>query len=305
MALTPEQQYAQVAANRSPEDKAFYEDQQRRIALQQSQTQAGMWGPTGSEPTGATAAAAMESSAPAPSPAPAAGGGSVDPFAEIGGGVQTPDGSWLPKNHPAAAQYLQSSQSSQSSTSTTPGAPAAPTDPLSNQALSNTVRSSYLQMAQQSKTPDKNDPALRAQADAFGANVERQKRNYIADQAESLGPMATGALRGQERMASERAGQAAGGFEAELVGREIQARRGEIMQSLQMLSSILSDQERMALQRELAEMDAQLRRLGIETGARADSARLGEQARQFDNQLGFQIGDREAYYNNQALQYLL
>lgn len=302
MALTPEQQYAQVAANRSPEDRAFYEDQQRRIALQQAQTDAGLWGPTGPgpEPTGATAAAAMTASAPAPT-----GGGSVDPFAEIGGGVQTPDGSWLPRNHPAAAQYLQAQPVAQPTASaTTPGAPGASGPDLSNQAISNQVRTSYLDMARQSKTPDANDPAIRAQADAFSANVERQRRNYVADQAESLGPMATGALRGQERMSAERAGQATGSFEAELVGREIQARRSEIMQSLQMLSSILSDQERMALQKELAEMDAQLRRLGIETSARTAGAQIGEQARQFNNQLGFQIGDREAFYNNQALQYL-
>jgi hypothetical protein len=99
------------------------------------------------------------------------------------------------------------------------------------------------------------DPNVRAQADAYNANEQRASRNYLADVAEKAGPQAN--LAGEQRMAAERLGQRTGGFEAELIGREQAARRDEIQQALQMWGGLLSNDQRMALERELATMSNQ------------------------------------------------
>lgn len=116
----------------------------------------------------------------------------------------------------------------------------------------------------QGLTPDRNDPAIRAQADAYAANQERARRNYLSDTAERSGPFAN--LRGERRMASERYGAQTGAFEAELLGREVAARRDEVAQALQLLTGRVSAEEEMGLRRELADLEAQLRREGLATG---------------------------------------
>lgn len=115
--------------------------------------------------------------------------------------------------------------------------------------------------AQQGLALDRNDPIIRAQADAYAANEERARRNYVSDAAERYGPLAN--IRGEERMAAERAGQRTGAFEAELLGRELQARRDEIAQSLSQLGSMLSDDQRLALTRELELLNLALREQGM------------------------------------------
>lgn len=266
----------------------------------------------------------------------------TDPFAAVGGGVQIQGGTWVPKSHPLAQQAgaaasspttsgsgtatsstpqsLSQQAAGASTTSSTPG--AAPAQTTTNQGTQDVVRNSYLAQATQGTQIDRNDPNFRQQADAFSAGVERQRRNYVADQAEALGPYATGALRGQERMSAEKAGQAVGGFEAELVGRELAQRRSEIQAALEGLRGMVSTDQQAQLQRELAQLDAQMRALGINTGASTaasdlalreklgigglnlDLLRLAQQQNQFADTLGFNVADREAYYNNLALQNL-
>src|SRR5690606_6407348 len=138
--------------------------------------------------------------------------------------------------------------------SSTPG--AAPTQSTTNQGTQDVVRNSYLAQATQGTQIDTTDPNFRQQVAPFAAAVERQKRDFISDQAEALGPTATGALRGQERMAAERAGQAIGGFEAELVGRELQQRRAERQHALADLGNLPSDGQRRAPERPVAERNA-------------------------------------------------
>ena len=137
--------------------------------------------------------------------------------------------------------------------------PGPQTDPRADalyQAL--TARS------QQGLDVDRTNPAVRAQADAFSAQQDRSQRNYISDTAERMGPFASGALQGERRMAAERAGQASGAFEAQLVGREIAARRDEIAQALSQMQGLLTTDQEMALRRELADLEATLRREGYD-----------------------------------------
>lgn len=114
--------------------------------------------------------------------------------------------------------------------------------------------------AKQGAGADPNDPIIRAQTDAFAATQERSKRNYLSDLAERQGPLAN--LQGEQRMASERVGQNVSGFQAELLGREMAARRDEIAQALVQAQGLLSGDQQAALQRELATLNAELTRRG-------------------------------------------
>lgn len=111
--------------------------------------------------------------------------------------------------------------------------------------------------AQQGLNVNRNDPTVRAQVDPFAANVERSRRNYVSDVAERSGPYAN--IRGEERMAAERAGQQTGAFEAEIIGREVAARRDEIQQALLLWGNQLTNDQRMALERELAQLQDRAR----------------------------------------------
>jgi hypothetical protein len=170
---------------------------------------------------------------------------------------------------------------------------------------------------------DPNDPNIRQQVAPYAAAIERQKRSTMSDMAEQAGPLASGALRGQERMLGERAGQAVGGFEADLVGRELQNRRDEIRQAMEQYGGVLDADQQRQLSRELATLDAQLKQMGISSqeglgyaelglkeklgtaGLNIDLMRLLQQGQQFGDDLGFRVGDREAYWNAEALRQLL
>ena len=116
----------------------------------------------------------------------------------------------------------------------------------------------------------------------------------MADAAERNGPFATGATAGEARMLQERGGQAAGLFEAQLITQELTARREEILTALAALQGRMTEEQKLALQRELAQLDAQLQ-----------YAQLGQQQGQFADTLGFNIADREAYYNDLALRRMM
>lgn len=132
---------------------------------------------------------------------------------------------------------------------------------------------------------DRTNPIIRSQADAYSANEERARRNYISDTAERLGPQAN--IRGEQRMAAERMGQRTGAFEAELMGRELTARRQEISEALSLLGGLLSDDQRLALQRELGLLDNAFRHQSLQSNND-----------QFAAQLGFNYADRSNYWDS-------
>lgn len=275
----------------------------------------------------------------------------VDPFASIGGGIYA-NGSWIPKS--MAGQQMSTGGMAPTSGATTsgstapqpaapPAAPAAtnvndqaqaastysatpganPVPYTTNQGTQDVVRNSYLAQATQGTQVNPNDPALKQQTDAYNAGVERKVRDYVADQAESLGPDATGALRGQTRMANEQAGQAEGGFSAQVVGQELQNRRTEIQNALSQLSGLMTQDQQAALQQKLADLDAQIKTLGINTDAGTAAAQLALQGKlgtagigvdllklsqgdqQFSDNMAYNIANLEANYNNLGLRTLL
>lgn len=142
------------------------------------------------------------------------------------------------------------------------------------------------------------NPAIRAQSDAYRANEERTKRGFLADLAERSGPFAN--LTAESRLASERVGQRTGAFEAQLTADEIRARRDEIAQALAMASGMLSQDQQVALQRELSMLNTALAREQMALTGRGldqDWQRALLQNQQYMAQLGFQAEDRATYYD--------
>ena len=134
--------------------------------------------------------------------------------------------------------------------------------------------------AQQSLDIDPNDPIIRRQTDAFGANAERASRTHVGNIAERSGPLAN--ILGEERLAAERLGQTTGAFEAELIGRELTARRQEIADAIKGLSGRITADQQQQLQRELATIDASLQQQGLGLQERG----LEQNDRQFAQQMG-------------------
>ena len=68
------------------------------------------------------------------------------------------------------------------------------------------------------------DPVVRAQVDAYSAAQERARRNYLADLAEKAHGNPVN-LQGENRLTAEKMGQAVGQFAADVIAKEIEARR--------------------------------------------------------------------------------
>lgn len=151
--------------------------------------------------------------------------------------------------------------------------------PSANAGRSDEFFKVLMNRATQGTAVNRNDPNIRAQVDPLTAQMERSSRNYIDDVAERAGPLAN--IQGERRLAAERTGQAAGQLEAEVIGREISARRDEIAQALMLYGSQLSNEQRLEMERELAQLNAQLQREGF--GLRRDE--MGLQNDQFLREL--------------------
>ena len=166
--------------------------------------------------------------------------------------------------------------------STTPG--AAPSNATTNQGTQDVVRNSYLQTLQKGTAVDTTDPNFRQQADAFGSAQERARRNMIDDAGEAAfaaGARGAGGNLVEQRMINEGAARNVGQFEAELVGRELQSRRDEIKNALGSLGGMIDNDQRNALQRELAALDAAIKRESL-----AQTGSLGSQDLSLRNKLG-------------------
>lgn len=178
----------------------------------------------------------------------------------------------------------------------TPAAPAStgPAGPVANipdlpaaqrSADKTALIQQLMQRAQQGTKIDPNDPNIRGQVDAFSAQTERSRRNYLADQAEGTSPYSTGAMRGEERMTAERAGQAVGQLEVQLRDRELTARRDEIQQALDSLGGLLTEEERNGLEREKFNITSALEKTRINTQNNQFFAGLNQNDRQFATQI--------------------
>lgn len=187
----------------------------------------------------------------------------------------------------------QSNQAMQAWSAQPAPAPAAPAPDPRRDELYNTL----LQRSKQSLDLT-GDPTIAAQTTAYRANQDRATRDYISDTAEKAGPLAN--IQGERRMAAERNGQNTATFEAELRSRELTSRRDEIQQALQGLQGILSQDQQVGLQRELAAINQMLEQQRIDLSGKS----LDQQWREalMQNQLGLgslglQAEDRASYWD--------
>jgi hypothetical protein len=171
----------------------------------------------------------------------------------------------------SAPQGFASQWSSPSLTGAQWGASTAASGPSQDQidtkAKSDALYQRLLADSQQSLNIDPStDPNIRVQADAYSANEERARRNYLSDAAEGHGQFAN--MDGERRMAAERMGQRTGSFEAGLVGSELTARRAAIQDRLHSMQGMLSAEQVQELQHELALMDNGIREKQVAAGIR-------------------------------------
>jgi hypothetical protein len=99
------------------------------------------------------------------------------------------------------------------------------------------------------------DPIIRPQVDAFDASRQRQDKNTLSSLAEQAGPNSN--LEAAKRSAGEASGQATSSYQAGLAQNEVTARRQEIAQALQLGAGLLTQEQQMALQEELHNLDLQ------------------------------------------------
>lgn len=152
------------------------------------------------------------------------------------------------------------------------------------------------QRSQQSLAINPADPVISGQVDAYSAEQERAKRNYLADVAERTGPLSN--IAGETRMANEKAGQNTSGYQADLMGRELTSRRAEISQALSSMQGMLTTDQENTLRMQLAQMDDAIKRMGLAqnqsqfTASQAQNASQfgatqAQQAQQFGQSLGY------------------
>jgi hypothetical protein len=181
------------------------------------------------------------------------------------GGAPAPNGGYVPYQAPAANAAPASAQ------------PAAPSQ---TQQRADDLYNILNQRATQSLDVSRDDAAFRPQREAFAVAQERARRDYLADIAESSGPLAN--LRGEQRLSFERAGQNIGSFEANLVATELQRRRDEIASALTMQAQFLTAEQQRELTERLAEMDRAIQLQQMQISDSQFGARLGFDREQAD-----------------------
>lgn len=180
-----------------------------------------------------------------------------------------------------------------------PGAPPVeptPDDPGIDQYVSDELRRRLLEMLQESVGEvDPNDPALVARRNAFlrGQNrgLERQ-RNALAERNAAEGTLETGGFDTDvNQLYTEATGREAD-FEANLIGEEIQGQRARLQQAMALAAEMGDSEAARNLQLQIAEMDQELRRLGItsDTDLRRQALALQERLGLSDLELRRMLG---------------
>lgn len=112
---------------------------------------------------------------------------------------------------------------------------------------------------------------------------------------------AGGPLDAETNSINENLGMDEGKLMAGFIGDELKNKRDDLIQALQFAQG----EEKTALQLQISQMDAELRRYGIDSAASTASAQLGQQNNQFYDQMGNNNAWQEYMYNqvfNQNLQ---
>lgn len=146
---------------------------------------------------------------------------------------------------------------------------------------SNTLWNILMGRAGMDETPSAKDPIIAAQVNAYRAEQERATRNNLDQLAEAGGPNAN--LNMERRMGNEAAARATGGLQSQLMANELTARRNMIQNALSQMGGMLSDEQKLQLQRELGYLDAALNQQRINSANDQFMAELGLRAEDQSN----------------------
>jgi hypothetical protein len=199
----------------------------------------------------------------------------ADPFQ--GRGVKLPNGQWVPNDHPLA----QGTVATGGQPVAAGGQPAADPNPLGTafkQALIQRIG------ATAAPTAIADDPVLAGQSGAFRqaqARASQRDRSAAMEQLGASGLESSGAASSAQRKIDQDRAMQEGSFDADLLGNARQERMQELQAFLSIAGNTLSNEERNALDRELAQLDAAVKREGI-----ASTASLGKSDLDLRRELG-------------------
>jgi hypothetical protein len=160
-----------------------------------------------------------------------------------------------------------------------------PPTPLDNK--SDALYQALLKRAQQSLVVDPNDPVIKGQTDAYNVQDQRARADYLRSLAEQQGP--NGNIGAEGRASAEKVGQDVAGFQGTLVSHELQSRRDEIQQALTGMQGMLSDEQKLAMQKQLDDLDNAVKYAQLnEQGAEFNQSQ-GQQESQFGRTLAQQL----------------
>jgi hypothetical protein len=173
------------------------------------------------------------------------------------------------------------------------------------------IRALLLQQLQGLSQPvDPNDPTIAGQTEAYrnertrGARTERAA---LAERAAMQGLLSGGASSGgfdtDLQSINEGASQDVSGFKAQLMGRELENRRASLAQMLNMALQSGDSESARALQLQIAQMDAELRRMGLAQQGSQFNAQLGQQQYEYNDTMGWNQtqADRDEEYRRAVL----
>lgn len=181
--------------------------------------------------------------------------------------------------------------------------------PAANPFLTDVRKLLMDRMAQLKGTPSIDDPELAAQSGAYRRGTQRSmadERAMLAERAAQNGTLQGGQSSGGFDTAlqgvQERGGEANAAYDADLVGNEIEYRRAAYNQLLDMALQSGDSESARALTKELANLDAQLRREGMAQSASQFNQGMDFDRYRYDDTRGYQLSrDAEDDYRYRTL----
>jgi hypothetical protein len=134
---------------------------------------------------------------------------------------------------------------------------------------------------------DPNDPAIKGQTDAYNVQDQRARMDYLRSLAEQQGP--NGNIGAEGRASAEKVGQDVAGFQGTAIAHELQARRDEIAQALTSMQSMLSDEQKLAMQKQLDDLDNAVKYAQLNQQGAQFTQSQGQQESQFGRTLAQQL----------------
>lgn len=183
----------------------------------------------------------------------------------------------------AEAQWAQKNGASGGGVGTSSGGMGGAAPATSD--FQNQIRALLMQqMSGLSKPIDANDPTIQGEMQAQHATLDRNRQAQRASDAERMaftglnaGGAGSGAFDTANNAGFEQMGQAETGLQSQLFSRELTNRRQQMSQMLNMAMQSGDAESARALQMQIASMDAQLRKLGLD-----------QQQSQFNDSYGLQ-----------------